>query len=361
MAHRDVAIFAVTRQGVETAAKIRDVLNIKKISCKIFAPQKYVQKGVIPIAKKLEEAIKEVFNKGDAIVAVMAAGIIVRKVAPLLKNKMSDPPVVCVDTSGRFAISLVSGHYGRANELTKLIADGLGAVPVITTASDVMGKQSVDELARALHCRILNPRSLVAVNSALVNEEELVMVLVGNMKITTDKIEDYEVRTAENTEQATRIVNGFDAGVIIADNEISWDKLTKPVTILKQKTIAVGIGSRKNVAEDDIIEIVNDALKQVDIPLERVDRLATVDIKKDSLYMNKAAERLGLNLEFISIDELRSFEHEDLSPDSELVKKKIGVGGVCERAALITAGKKAKLILKKTKEKGVTVAIAEGE
>jgi len=360
MFHRDVAIFAITRKGVETAAKIRNILNKKEVSCRIFAPQKYAQKGVVPLDKKLGELISDVFGEVDGIVAVMATGIIVRTVAPLLKSKMSDPAVVCVDTSGRFAISLVSGHYGEANELAKLIADGLGAVPVITTASEILGKQSVDELARTLHCKILNPESLVAVNSALVNEEELVLVLSGNVKIPMDKIVDYEVRTAENIEQAVEIVNGFDAGVIIANEETVWNGL-KPVTILKPKKIAVGIGSRKNVTEEDVVETLKWALKKVNIPLERVDRLATVEIKKESPSMLNAAKTLGLNLQFISIDVLRSLRHEELSPDSELVKQKIGVGGVCERAALITAGKKAKLILKKTKAKGVTVAVAEGE
>jgi cobalt-precorrin 5A hydrolase len=361
MFRKGIAIFAITRQGVETAAKIRDILSRKKISCRIFAPEKYAQKDVIPLEKKLRESVSEVFSEVDAIVAVMATGIIVRTVAPLLKSKMTDPSVVCVDISGRFAISLVSGHYGGANELAKLIADGLGAVPVITTASDVLGKQSVDELARASHCTILNPESLVAVNSALVNEESLVLVLAGNVKIPLDKISDYEVRTVENGEQAIDIVNDFDAGVIITNEETLWEELIKPATILKPKKIAVGIGSRKNVSEDDIVETVNGALKQVNIALERVDRLATVEIKKDSPSMKKAAKTLGLNLEFISIDDLRAFRHENLSPDSKLVKEKIGVGGVCERAALIIVGKKAKLILKKTKAKGVTVAIAEGE
>lgn len=361
MFRKGVAIFAITRQGVETAAKIRDILSRKEISCRIFAPEKYTQKGVIPLDKKLGESVREVFSDVDAIVAVMATGIIIRTVAPLLESKMSDPAVVCVDTCGRFAISLLSGHYGGANELTKLIADGLGAVPVITTASDVLGKQSVDELARALHCIILNPESLVAVNSALVNEEKLVLVLAGNVKIPLDKIRDYETKTVENGEQAIEIINDFDAGVIITNEETLREKLMKPATILKPKKITVGIGSRKNVSEDDIIETVSFALSKANIPLERVNHLATVEIKKDSLSMNKAAKRLGLNLEFISIDDLRAFRHEGLSPDSKLVEHKIGVGGVCERAALIIAGKKAKLILKKTKAKGVTVAIAEGE
>lgn len=360
MFRKGIALFSITRQGVETAVLIRDVLSKEKISCKIIAPEKYAQKGITPLDKKLGESIKDHFSKVDAIVAVMATGIIVRTIAPLLKSKMSDPAVVCVDVSGRYVISLLSGHYGGANELTNLIAKGIGAVPVITTASDVMGRQSVDELARMQYCDILNPKSLVAVNSALVNEERLVLVLAGNVKIPLDKIKDYEIKTVEKGEQAIEIVNDFVAGIIITNEKIPQEKLMKPVTILKPRKITVGIGARKNVREDDIIATIEFALNQANISLERVDRLATVEIKKDSQSMLNAAKRLGLNLDFISLDDLRSFKHGDLSPDSKLVQQKIGVGGVCERAALIMAGKKAKLILKKMKAKGVTVAIAEG-
>jgi cobalt-precorrin 5A hydrolase len=356
---RGVAIFAITRQGVETAAKIKDVLVQNSIKCQLFTPEKYGQKGGIWLEKKLGHAIKEVFSEVDAIVAVMATGIVVRIVAPLLKSKITDPAIVCVDTSGQFAISLVSGHYGGANKLAKLIAEGLIAVPVITTASDVMGKKSIDELARELHCTIVNPESLVAVNSALVNEEKLVFVLSGNTKISLPKIKDYEIRTAKNLKQALEVVKGFVAGAIITAEDAKGNMLDT-VTVLKTRTIGVGIGSRKVVSEDDIFEVVNCTLRHLNIPLERVDRLATVDIKKDSQSMLKAAKRMGLNLEFFSVDELRAFSHKDLSPDSELVKEKIGVGGVCERAALMVAGKKAKLLVKKTKAKGVTVAVAEG-
>jgi cobalt-precorrin 5A hydrolase len=361
MFNRGVAIFAITRHGIETASRITDVLKENNIKCQIFAPEKYVQRGITPLEEKLRDEVKEVFSERDAIVAVMATGIVVRTIAPFIKSKISDPAVVCVDTSGHFAISLLSGHSGGANELAKLIANGLGAVPVITTASDVLGKQSIDELARELHCTIFNPESLVVVNSALVNEKELVLVLSGNVKIPVNKIRDYELKTAVNIEQAIEVVKGFDAGAIVTTEEVPQKADMKTVTILMPRTIAVGIGSRKVASENDIFDLIICALEQLKIPLERVNRLATVDIKKDSENMIKAAKRLGLNLEFINVNELRGFSHEDLSPDSKLVQEKIGVGGVCERAALIVAGKKAKLILKKTKAKGVTVAIAEGE
>jgi cobalt-precorrin 5A hydrolase len=297
----------------------------------------------------------------DALVAVMATGIVIRAVAPYLESKLTDPAVVGVDAAGKFVISLLSGHYGGANELAKIIAKGIGGTAVITTASDVTGKQSVDELAKTLHLAIQNPASLVAVNSAIVNGDRLVLVLTGDVKIPTDQISGYEIKKAENGVQALQIVNGYDAGVIVTHEPLLIAKFVKPFTILKTRCVVVGLGARKDSSADSIIEAVDAALEQVHVPLARVNRFATVDIKRNSPAMLKAVEKLGLPLEFLSVDALRSVSHKDLSPDSKMVQEKIGVGGVCERAALIVAGKNSKLILKKTKLNGVTVAIAEGE
>ena len=356
---RGVAIFAITRQGVKTASKIKDALGKKGIKSQVYAIEKYAQKNVVPITATAE-GIKSVFGDVDGIIGVMASGIVVRKIAPLLKSKLSDPAVVCVDTCGKFAISLLSGHYGGANKLAKLVAEGIGATAVITTASEVLGKKSIDELAKDLHCKILNPHSLVGVNSALVNEQSLVLVLSGKVKVWLNRIRDYEGKKTETIEQAIQIVQGFDAGAIISSKEVPKNNF-KNVTFLKPKTVVVGIGSRKVVNPEDILELVNCALIQLKIPMERVNRLATVDIKKDSESMLNAVKKMGLSLEFVSVKELAAFSHRDLSEDSSLVQEKIGVGGVCERAALIVAGKNAKLLLKKTKANGVTVAVAEGE
>ncbi len=361
MFDRGIAVIAITRQGVDTALKIEDALKILNFPCSVFAPKKYAKPGVTPLDKNLDEFIKEIYRKVDAIVAVMATGIIIRAVAPHLESKLVDPAVLGVDAAGRFVISLLSGHYGRANELTRLLAEGINAVPVITTASDVMGKQSVDELAITLHLTIVDPESLVAVNSALVNGDRLAMILVGDVKIPENKISGYEIKKVDNVEQAVEVINSFDAAAIITRDTVAMNQLTKPATILKPKTVVVGLGARKNVSETDVINAVKYALTRVDIPLARVDRLVTVSLKKDSPSIINAAKRLRLQLNFLDAETLRAFKHKDLSPDSKLVEQKIGVGGVCERAALIEAGKNAKLILKKMKLNGVTVAIAEGE
>jgi len=358
---KGIVVVAVAKQGVDTALKIKNALNSLDLSCSVYAPAKYSRENVAPMDKKLGEFIAGIYDTTDAIVAVMATGIIIRAVAPCLKSKLVDPAVVGVDVSGRFAISLLSGHHGGANELAQLITKGIGATPVITTASDVMGKQSVDELARTLHLTIVNPDSLVAVNSAIVNDERVALVLVGDMKIPSDSVYGYAIEKAENAAQAIAAVNGYDAGAVIAKE---WQQLpttafSKPVTILKPKTIVIGLGAKKDASEDDVLKAVDTALKRINLPLTRVDRLATVDIKRDSVGMMNAAKRIGLSFSFVSVNTLRAFRHEELSPDSKFVEEKIGVGGVCERAALITAGKNAHLVLKKMKMNGVTVAIAE--
>ncbi|MCW4003516.1 MAG: cobalt-precorrin 5A hydrolase [Candidatus Bathyarchaeota archaeon] len=361
MYDKGIAIITITRRGVETALKIKRALDKAGLNSTVYAPKKYNQNGVMPFEKKIPQVIKDTYNAVDAIVGVMATGITIRAVAPYLESKLTDPAVIGVDVAGKFVISLLSGHYGGANALTKLIADGIGATAVITTASDVIGRQSVDELAKTLHLTIQNPKSLAAVNSAIVDGGRVVLVLTGDVKVPTTLISSYEVKKAKNGVQALKIVNDYDAGVIVTREPLAIKKFAKPITILKTKDIVVGLGARKDASADSIIEAVDIALEKVHISLATVNRFATVDIKRNSPAMIQAAERLGAPLEFLSVDELRLVKHKDLSPDSEMVEKKIGVGGVCERAALKIAGENAKLILKKTKLNGVTVAIAEAE
>ncbi len=199
------------------------------------------------------------------------------------------------------------------------------------------------------------------VNSAIVNGDRMVLVLVGDAKLPANAIGFYEVRTAQNGTEALDIINKYDAGVIITREPLTITKFVKPFTILKTRTVVVGLGARKESSMDSIIQAVDEALERVHVPLARVHAFATVDIKRTSQPMVDAVAKLGAPLEFLSVDALRSVTYADLSPDSAMVQEKIGIGGVCERAALIVAGPNSKLILKKTKLNGVTVAIAEAE
>jgi cobalt-precorrin 5A hydrolase len=361
MYSRGIAVVAVTRRGVETALKIKKALDQAGLGSTVYAPKKYSPNGVTAINVNIADFFKDTYSKVDALVGVMATGIIIRAVAPLLESKLTDPAVLGVDVSGKFVISLLSGHLGGANQLTHIIADGISATPVITTASDSMGKLSADELAKTLHLSIQNPKSLVAVNSAIVNGDRVGVVLVGGVKVSLGGVGCFEVKEAKNIREARELISAYDVGILIIEETVTETKFGKPVTILKPKRIVVGLGARKDTPADSITAAVDSALKQVHIPLSRVHRFATVDIKRTSKPMLDAVEKLGAPLEFLSVEALQSVIYDDLSPDSAMVQNKIGIGGVCERTALKIAGPNAKLILKKTKLNGVTVAVAEAE
>ncbi len=92
------------------------------------------------------EAVRAAFAECEQLVCFLATGAVVRLLAPLLGDKASDPGVVCVDEGARFAVSLVGGHAGGANELAREVGESLGAVPVVTTATDSVGLPGLDTL-----------------------------------------------------------------------------------------------------------------------------------------------------------------------------------------------------------------------
>ncbi|MBN2110710.1 MAG: cobalamin biosynthesis protein CbiG [Methanosarcinaceae archaeon] len=120
---------------------------------------------------------KKAFEEYDAIVAVFATGIVVREIAPLIEDKWKDPAVIVVDSSMNFAIPLLGGHHG-GNEIVRKIAK-IGPIPVVTTATEVHNRNSVEGIARALGCEIVNRSSTVQVNCALLDEDVEVLEIKG--------------------------------------------------------------------------------------------------------------------------------------------------------------------------------------
>ena len=126
--------------------------------------------------EKPREALRLAWRECESIVLFLAVGAAVRLVAPLLGDKGSDPGVVCVDDAGRFAVALLGGHGGGANALAGRVAGALGAVPVVTTASDAVGSPALDSLGAGLGFRIEDDSDLAAVGAALVSGERVNLV-----------------------------------------------------------------------------------------------------------------------------------------------------------------------------------------
>ncbi len=214
----------------------------------------------IPFSQGVRPLVAEIFNKYDGLVLVMALGIVVRAIAPHVKDKLSDPAVVAVDDVGRFSISVLSGHEGGANELALKVSNILHGEAVITTGTEA------------------------------------------------------------------------------------------------RKDIIIGIGCKADVASGAVKDAILSALQICHIPLERVRLAATIEERAGVPGLAGCVRELGIPLKVISKDEISTCGKE--FSRSEFVKEKIGIWGVCEPAALL-AGRNTRLILKKQKSQGVTIAVAQ--
>lgn len=147
-----IAIYALTSHGAEIAKKLAEKLEKSVV---------FHEKG------RFKEFLHENWSKFDAHILIMATGIVVRQIAPLLEHKTVDPAVIVCDEKGQFAISLLSGHIGGANRLTRMVADALGGQAVITTATDVQNLVAFDEMAAIMKWRVANPECIKVLNSML--------------------------------------------------------------------------------------------------------------------------------------------------------------------------------------------------
>lgn len=324
-----IAIITITEDAQKLAIKlVEDLKQDKKvISVKIF------NKGV-------KKALKDVFSEYDCILGIMAAGIMVRNICHLIKNKMEDPAILVMDDQGKHIISLLSGHFGGANDIALKIAQISGAEPVITTSTDVHGKMGIDSLARKYYLDIEDVSKIKTINSALINDKEVNLCVPEKYEFI---FRDQLVKKSYNP---CRSLNN-ELKAVYEENSVT----------LKPKKLVFGIGARKNVSKSKVQNAVFETVKLLNLSPERIDSFATAEIKKEELGIVKTALDLEVHLEIVAVNQIKSLKHPDCS-HSELVKEKFGIGGVCEPAALIAAGKNSRLVFKKTSYNGVTVAVA---
>ena len=257
------------------------------------------------------EIFDTVFRSAERIVALMSMGIAVRKIAPLLKDKWNDPAVVVVSPDFRYAVPLLGGHHG-ANELAKELS-GLGLCPVITTATESPGRDSVESIASRTGKEILNRDSTRSVNAAILEKDVPVFAVKG-------------------------------PSIVIAGNDVS--------ILIRKGEYSVGIGCRRGIRKEEIILAVENALADAGIPLSGVMVYATTTKKFDEAGLRDAISLLSGNLIFLDDDTINAQQQTSPSKAS-----RIGLLGVAEPCALAVAKKKELVLLKKVYGR-VTVAIA---
>jgi len=322
----------------------------------LFVLQKYAGqagKGATLFTGELQDLVRDLWQESSALVFIMAAGIVVRMIAPHLQGKESDPAVVVMDDAGKFAVSLLSGHLGGANELACKCAFLTGAREVITTATDANGLPSFDMLAME-ECWVIDDICRVkTLNVLLLDDEEIAVV------DPTGRVRPFFHGRGRLTFFDT-FMDAFKSGakgyLFVTNRHLPPQAQSGNLLVLRPKNLVLGIGCNSGTSPEEIEEVVSFNLKRIFLSLKSVRCIATASAKQDERGVLVFAEKWGIPLEFFTSDELNAVTAP--SPPSPHAMEAIGATGVAEPAALLASGN-GSLLLKKVKSGNVTLAIAE--
>ena len=298
--------------------------------------------------KNVKKYFPYLFEEYDAIIAIMASGILIRTIAPIIESKVTDPAVLNIDDNGKFVISTLSGHLGGANKLTQKIADLIDATPVITTSTDINKKLGIDVIANDLYLSIDDTKEILFFNKSILDDKEISLVINPNKNF------NYLFEYLNNNKLKINISISFSSKVKTDEIHAVLDNHK---IILKEREIVVGLGCRREKECISLYNALKASINELNIDISRINKLSSAEIKEDEVGMLELSEKLDIPITFVELEKLKLFESQDIQK-SDFVKSKFGIYGVCEPSALITAGFDSKLIYKKTSYDGVTVAVA---
>ncbi|SET23954.1 cobalt-precorrin 5A acetaldehyde-lyase [Natronincola peptidivorans] len=341
------AILTVTQGGKQLGLQIKKQLPQAQLYVlPKFHHEDYEKEAVLPIEPDLKAVVKKIFSQVDYLIFIMAAGIVVRCIAPYIKHKSQDPGVLVMDEKGQHVISLLSGHMGGANEFTLKIAAIVGGNPVITTASDVQNTMAVDTLAQRLNCRLKDWQMAKKITAAIVNNEKI--GVYSEIPINIELPSQYHL--VKNLADLSH----EPYGIYIGNKDV--EDLKENWLQLYPQNLVLGIGCRKDTTKEVLLTEIKTALQKIEKSIESIKKITTVDIKAEEKGLKETAIALEVPLEIFSREKL--LEIETLFDSSPFVKETIGVGAVSEPCAYL-GSQGGKMLLKKQKNQGVTISIAE--
>lgn len=328
-----IAVFAYSRQGCKTARRVME--HFQGHCVQAYTMARFEEPDFGEISKPFKPFYGSIFASVDAMVFVGSVGIAVREIAPHVRDKSTDPAVVSIDELGKFSVPLLSGHIGGANDLALELAQAIGAMPVITTATDINKKFSVDAWAARRGLVITSLNRAKAVSAAILEQQVPLKC-------------DYPVAT----ELPNGVVWGESGAVGIYVGVYKAEPFEKTLRLVPP-IVHLGIGCRKGTSMQVIAQSVEAVLKEQNLDPKAICCVASIDLKKEEEGLLQFCKSWNLPITFYSADELQAIQG-DFTP-SEFVQSITGVDNVCERAALLNA---ERLIVRKTAMNGVTVALA---
>ncbi len=333
-----------------------------------------VHPGDLYDKENFEENLHKAFEQYDQLVCIMAAGIVVRKLAPVIQHKTSDPAVVVLDQRGQFAISLLSGHLGGANELARELAEITGGQAVITTATDVSSRLSFDTFAKNHDMAIENIEALKYVSSALLENVRVNVFTDKRMdqypefrpEMAAGRIRIYPLTYLNDQEED---MNAFRAyakrdhdriPAVVIDEGFRFKTAPPfPVLYLRPRTVYAGIGCTKGREAEAIEDALRTVLSDKCLSPLSLKAIATVPLKSEEPGIRATARHLNVPVIIVPNEEIRALDVESLGiATSEFVSEKTGLPSVSMASAYLASGKGV-ILQDKVKFKKITIALAK--
>ena len=339
-----IVMMACTERGIDMMRQAGEALSDRLPDTEIIRTGRCAHVAGYEDRPSLSAVTEKWFHETDALIFIAAAGIAVRCIAPFVKDKFRDPAVLVLDENGKYVISLLSGHAGGANRLSRMLADALGAEPVITTATDGRGLFAVDSFAAERGLQI-SDRAIAKKVSA--------RILAGE---TLKLYADHSPAVRDYGKGISRTKKRDNADIIISVRREPGDR--EDALYLIPPAVAIGIGCRKGISEEAVAEAVDETLRKAGVFRQAVLGIASIDRKKDEPGLLDFGRNRQLPVTFYTAEELRAIP--GTFTGSAFVQDITGVDCVCERSAMRLAmdSGTAVLLEKKQRRNGVTTALA---
>lgn len=343
-----IALVAITENGMSLAIHIKQLLKDGDLYTTQRLKNELIGIGQTNLIEgRLSNFTGNLFKKYEIIIFIMATGIVVRSISSHIKDKFEDPAILVIDEQGKNVISLLSGHMGGANEMTNYISNLINANPVITTATDVNEKSSLDMIAKKLNAYVDNFReNIKEVNYLLVNRKSVGIYIDGDYKVDTRGF-----ITIKNINEFHSL-NKLDK-IIYITNKKGTELKSQNIIKVIPRNIIIGMGCRRNTSFKEIKDALDDFLDRYDIDIKSIIKIGSVEVKKDETAFIELSKTLQVQFETIKISEIQKIENR--FEKSDFVKKSIGVYNVAEPVAYILS--EGNLIVNKQKYKGITFSI----
>ncbi len=321
MRTKRVAIYSFTEAGSHLEIHLLRKLEQEGYVCTGYTVARFAEHENLQALKSgWKEQIGRTWGE-SALVFIGAAGIAIRVIAPYIKDKFTDPPILVLDEKGIFVIPLLSGHVGGGVELANILAAHTGGRAVITTATDVQEKFAVDVFATQNRLVITSREEAKRISAGILDQKTT--GIFSEFELSGDIPEELILCSREE-----ELENCY-GKIMICQKKPKEEK--KGILYLLPKNLYVGMGCRRGVPEKLLEEELNKVLTGNGLVREQICALGSIDLKKDEEGLLELAKLLGIEFCTYPAEVLQKIS--TVSASSEFVRQVTGVDNVCERAA----------------------------